>query len=444
MRASQRPGASSSGGVGTIWTPDQSRFEALVAGPFDHAATERRAALVVVAVELQPDEPLDEALGLAALDAVALDRLVDLVVGRDEPAPDPPEHVVGVALEHRREHPEAAEHLALAVGLHRAEELVGPLRERLQRLGVHRVEVAEAGLEDVGVELVRRHVLGRRARRGARGPTGPSAAPRARPRGARRRSGGRRGAATTRPRRCRGSRPRSRASARPTSAAAGRSARARAGRGTRPSTRTGRRAGAARASGTGRRTRRADRRRLRAAPQRPGLRRRTCSGPSSASCSVERVAQRRGERLEHRPERLEVQRRPTPCGSGPARARRASRRDRSRPPRGPGRRGRARELVGGRGSTGRSSPPSSATTWATCAATSQLTGPVDWSMRITCAEVDVLEAGEAGHARERRPSPGARPRPRPVAEALSTGRARAGRVGAGLVGIVVELSSSPG
>ena len=57
-------------------------------------------------------------------------------------------------------HAEPAQHLTLAVRLHRAEELLGTLRKRLERLGVHRVEVAELRLEHVGVELVRGHVLG--------------------------------------------------------------------------------------------------------------------------------------------------------------------------------------------------------------------------------------------------------------------------------------------
>ena len=53
--------------------------------------------------ELEAQQPFDEALRLAAFDPMALHGLVDLVEGGDEPATDVPQHVVGVALEHRRE-----------------------------------------------------------------------------------------------------------------------------------------------------------------------------------------------------------------------------------------------------------------------------------------------------------------------------------------------------
>src|SRR5207247_10526296 len=69
----------------------------------DDAAAELLTTLVVRAFELEPEESLDEALGFSPLDAVALHRLVDLLEAGDEAAPDGLEHVVGVAVDHRRE-----------------------------------------------------------------------------------------------------------------------------------------------------------------------------------------------------------------------------------------------------------------------------------------------------------------------------------------------------
>ena len=89
MRASQRPGASSSLGVGSIASLVPEPVQALEPGAFDHAVDERLPLLVVRALELEPEQALDEALGLAPLDAVALHRLVDLVERGDEAAPDP-------------------------------------------------------------------------------------------------------------------------------------------------------------------------------------------------------------------------------------------------------------------------------------------------------------------------------------------------------------------
>ena len=88
MRASQRPGASSSLGVGSIAGSSHRRFSPSSAGALDHAVDERLPLLVVRALELEPEQALDEPLGLAPLDAVALHRLVDLVERGDEAPAD--------------------------------------------------------------------------------------------------------------------------------------------------------------------------------------------------------------------------------------------------------------------------------------------------------------------------------------------------------------------
>ena len=87
MRASQRPGASSSFGVGSISARSQSRFSASTPARSITPRTERGAPLVVLAVDGEPEQTLDEALGLAALEAVARHRLVDLAERRDQPVP---------------------------------------------------------------------------------------------------------------------------------------------------------------------------------------------------------------------------------------------------------------------------------------------------------------------------------------------------------------------
>src|SRR5579884_1281215 len=135
--------------------------EALGSGPLEDAPAERLAALVVLAVEVETEESLDKAIGLAALEAVALHRLVDLAVRADHPRADAVEDAVGVALDDRRERLQRVEHRALAVGLHRAEQGLGPLGDARERRRVGRVDVAEARLERTGIDLVRGDVVDR-------------------------------------------------------------------------------------------------------------------------------------------------------------------------------------------------------------------------------------------------------------------------------------------
>ena len=64
MRASQRPGASTSGGLGSIALALPQPGQALLAGPLDDAVDEGGAAVVGGLGELEPEQPLDEAVGL--------------------------------------------------------------------------------------------------------------------------------------------------------------------------------------------------------------------------------------------------------------------------------------------------------------------------------------------------------------------------------------------
>ena len=89
-RASQRPGASSSESVGVI---DAGRPTAGSAPPAPARSTtpgaERRARLVVLALQGQAEQLLDEAGRLAALEAVPGERLVDPPERRHQPVADP-------------------------------------------------------------------------------------------------------------------------------------------------------------------------------------------------------------------------------------------------------------------------------------------------------------------------------------------------------------------
>ena len=89
--------------------------------------------------------------------------LVDLVERRQQRATDAVEDDVGVTLQHRVEHAEASEHLALRRRLHRAEQLLRVLGEPLDRFGVGRVKVAEHLAQGIGVEVVRGDVFGGQA-----------------------------------------------------------------------------------------------------------------------------------------------------------------------------------------------------------------------------------------------------------------------------------------
>src|SRR5438477_4085209 len=76
--------------------PVPQAVEAFGVGALEHATTEGRALVVVLALELQPEQALDEPAGFAAFEPVSLRGLVDLVERRDEPAADPLHHVIGV------------------------------------------------------------------------------------------------------------------------------------------------------------------------------------------------------------------------------------------------------------------------------------------------------------------------------------------------------------
>ena len=168
------------------------------------------------------------------------------------------EHVVGVALDHRREPLQLLARRGLARRLHRAEHPLGALGHALHRLGILRVDHPELGFERRRVDLVARHVLDREAHEAAAHPrhrarrrvhhlvqrdVEAQVVARERPRLLER--------VDVRARRSRASARRRRGSRRPARArwaTAGRSGRARAARGTRSSTPPARRAAPARAS----------------------------------------------------------------------------------------------------------------------------------------------------------------------------------------------------
>ena len=83
MRASQRPGASTSAGVGQVRSASaHRRLEAVGAGPLDDAGDERRAAVVGGLGELEAEELLDEAVAGVGLDPAAAQGLGELAVAR--------------------------------------------------------------------------------------------------------------------------------------------------------------------------------------------------------------------------------------------------------------------------------------------------------------------------------------------------------------------------
>ena len=83
MRASQRPGAASSAGVGIISGPGPQPVELLDTAPLHDAAAERDADVVVTAIELETEQPVDERGRFTAVEPVSLQRLVDTRVGGD-------------------------------------------------------------------------------------------------------------------------------------------------------------------------------------------------------------------------------------------------------------------------------------------------------------------------------------------------------------------------
>ena len=66
MRASQRPGASISAGVGSSRADGPQAGETVLAGPLDDAVDERAAPVVLGLAELEAEEALDEAVAVGA------------------------------------------------------------------------------------------------------------------------------------------------------------------------------------------------------------------------------------------------------------------------------------------------------------------------------------------------------------------------------------------
>ena len=197
MRASQRPGASSSDWVGTIGSPSHSRLSWSSPPSLRSidAPAERDAGVVVVAVELEAEQAVDERGGLAAFEPVPAQRFVDAVVRRDHALAERLDDDVGVALEHRDEALQLLEQRPLRVRPHRAEQDRRGSESCSSAAiddGSDGVEAAELSFERVGLHLVRADVVRRERARAARAPTAPNAARRARLRAARARSAARR------------------------------------------------------------------------------------------------------------------------------------------------------------------------------------------------------------------------------------------------------------
>ena len=160
MRASQRPGASTSAGVGSSRGETQRRARRLVAGALDHAADERGAAVVLRLAQLQPEEALDEPVAVGRLDPPPAHGFAEHPVRSDQRAADRVHDVVDEALEHHRQRLDAGEQLLLRRRLQRAEQHLGVGERRLHALGVGGVEPAHHPFERARVDLEGRHVVG--------------------------------------------------------------------------------------------------------------------------------------------------------------------------------------------------------------------------------------------------------------------------------------------
>ena len=159
MRASHRPGASSSAGVGQHRLGLQEPVERRRAGPFFYTAAEGGRLIVEAAAGVEPEEPLDEPVGLAALDPVAAHGLPDRRQRLDHRLADPLDDRVGVALQDGGGQLEALEDGHLLGRLHGAEQGVGVEHGALQGRRVGEVDRAELRFEGGGVDPERRHVL---------------------------------------------------------------------------------------------------------------------------------------------------------------------------------------------------------------------------------------------------------------------------------------------
>ena len=100
MRASQRPGASTSAGVGSCSSPSQRRRRPSSPSRSSTPRDEGAAPVVGGLGELEPEEPLDEAVGGGRLDPPAAERLGEHRVVGDELAADDVDDVVDHADHH--------------------------------------------------------------------------------------------------------------------------------------------------------------------------------------------------------------------------------------------------------------------------------------------------------------------------------------------------------
>ena len=201
MRASQSPGASSSGRGRhhRLVGPEPVQLVERAVAAFHHAAAERGAGLVVAAVELEAraGDRRSRSRRRARAGAAATPR-------RGGRARSPCAR--RSTRRRRRCSPRArttnrcssASSGRLAFGAHRTEQHVGvgEALDRLHRRRVGGVEAAELTLHRFGLDLVRADVVAMRTAADARAPMAPHVARRARPHAARARIAARRPAAT--------------------------------------------------------------------------------------------------------------------------------------------------------------------------------------------------------------------------------------------------------
>ena len=122
MRASQRPGASSSAGVGSSFSECHSRARPSSPARSTTPADEGGALLVLGRPELQAEQALGEAGALGGLHPPPAEGLGDAAVAADQAVADGVEDVVDVAGEGGQQGLDADRHLPLAGRLHDAEE----------------------------------------------------------------------------------------------------------------------------------------------------------------------------------------------------------------------------------------------------------------------------------------------------------------------------------
>ena len=150
MRASQRPGASISAGVGQLGGRVPEASEAVGAGALDDTVDEGRTALHLLARQREAEQATHEAVGRVALDPSSPQRLGEHAVGREDLGSDAVHHVIGDADHEGNERIELRHEGILRGRAGRAEEHLGVGERGLQpghALRVAEIEATEAIFE---------------------------------------------------------------------------------------------------------------------------------------------------------------------------------------------------------------------------------------------------------------------------------------------------------